>query len=119
MSIANLFDLSGKGTSSYYSSANPTGGTIRERLGEGLFTDEQKRLNQYADQDIQQVSAQNHRRLDKIKAEAVDMSEGDLVAVTGSGRNRNARTTAEDGVALANSVQFRTLGGGPAGSLKA
>ncbi len=105
--IANLFDLSGKSSGSYLTS----GGSFREKFGEGLFTDEQKRLNQYSDQDIQAVSAQNHRKLEKAKASAVDLSEGDLVATTGSGRNRVAKTVDQQFTPLENNLAFRLQAG--------
>ena len=109
MSIAGLFDLSGKATTEFYT--NGTGGTFRERFGQGLFTDEQKRLQQYTDQDIARVSHTNHRQLERIQNEAVDMSEGDLVATTGTGRNRVARTTEQQFGSMENNTAFRLQGG--------
>ncbi len=46
--------------------------SFREKFGEGLFTDEQKRLNQYAAQDIAMVSAQTLRLLDRVDMEKKD-----------------------------------------------
>jgi hypothetical protein len=102
LSIANLFDLSGKSSSAYLS-----GGSFREKFGEGLFTEEQKRIRQYADQDITQQSNNIAARQAVLKAEAVEMSDPELVASTGSGRNRSARTVEQSFAPMDNSVAFR------------
>jgi hypothetical protein len=101
--IASLFDLSGRSSSSYLTS----GGSFREKFGEGLFTEEQKRIRQYADQDINQQSNVNMRRLEAKKTEAVEMSDPELVASTGSGRNRSARSVEQSFGPMDNSVAFR------------
>jgi hypothetical protein len=100
--IAGLFDLTGSNTSSYL-----TGGSFREKFGEGLFTEEQKRIRQYADQDITHQSGVNMKRLEAKKAEAVELSDGEILSGTGNGRNRTARTVEQSFTPMDNSVAFR------------
>ena len=46
--------------------------SFREKFGEGLFTEEQKRIRQYSEQDMAMVSAQALRLLDRVNMEKKD-----------------------------------------------
>ena len=110
MSIASALDLSGNGARSYLL-GNANGGTLRERLGEGLFTEDQKRIAAYRDQDIAKSSARSYRSLESFKADTVDRTQDDSFRSTGRGRNLTAKSVGEQFAPLSNNASFRMMSG--------
>jgi hypothetical protein len=106
-SLINMFDLSGKATAQY-----AAGGSFADKFGESLFkTDNQRKLQEYADNDMAMVSAMRMRNLEKIAAETTDMSDSSLETGTGMRRNLVAKGV-DDQFRTMDGLQFRVQASG-------
>ncbi len=109
LSLASLFDLNGSATRAYAMDAST--GDFRSKFGSLFETDNQKRLAEYTDNDIARVNSMRMHQLEQIQQETVDPTESNLVAGTGNGRNRAARSVGEQFTPMANNLDFRLQAG--------
>jgi hypothetical protein len=65
--------------------------SFREKFGQSLFGNDEKRLQEYRELDIAKVNMQAMRSLDQIDADKKD----DSIELTGGRRNLEARTVAQ------------------------
>jgi hypothetical protein len=94
------------------------GDSFASKYGSLFQTDEQKLLEQSAQQDIGRQSAAARANLERINTDNVETATA-TNSITGTGpRNLTAKRVDQTSPTDSN-VQYRTMATGPAGSLKA